>query len=154
MNADTTDILIVEDNPNDALLTSRTLKQSKLANNIVQVGDGQQALDYLFAEGEFRGRDPLNLPKVILLDIKLPKLDGLQVLARIRSDERTRLVPVVMLTSSKEEKDLVESYKLGVNSYIVKPVEFENFSKSIQQVGLYWLLLNTPPVAAHNHERH
>jgi CheY-like chemotaxis protein len=146
MHNDVTDILIIEDNPNDALLTIRSLKQSNLANNIVHVTDGQAALDYLHAEGAFRERNPLKLPKVVLLDLKIPKLDGLQVLARIRGDERTKLLPVVILTSSQEESDLIESYKLGANSYIVKPVEFENFSKSIREVGLYWLLLNKPPL--------
>jgi two-component system, response regulator len=146
MNTESTDILIVEDNPNDALLTIRSLKQSNLANNIVHVTDGQTALDYLHAEGVYRERNALKLPKVVLLDLKIPKLDGLQVLSRIRGDERTRLLPVVILTSSQEESDLIESYKLGANSYIVKPVEFENFSKSIREVGLYWLLLNKPPL--------
>ena len=146
MNCKSTDILIVEDNPNDALLTIRSLKEHNLANNIVHVRDGQQALDYLFAEGGYSDRDPLNLPKAILLDLKLPKLDGLQVLARIRGDERMKCVPVVILTSSQEEGDLVKSYKLGANSYIVKPVEFESFSAAIKQLGLYWLLLNKLPV--------
>ena len=146
MNCKATPILIVEDNPNDALLCIRSLKQNNLANNIVHLTDGQEAIDYLFAEGAYSGRNPMDLPKVLLLDLKLPKLDGLQVLARIRSDERTKLLPVVILTSSQEERDLIESYKLGANSYIVKPVEFENFSKSIREVGLYWLLLNKPPI--------
>jgi len=146
MNCKSTDILIVEDNPNDALLTIRSLKEHNLANNIVHVRDGQEALDYLFAEGGYSDRDPLNLPKAILLDLKLPKLDGLQVLARIRGDERMKCVPVVILTSSQEEGDLVKSYKLGANSYIVKPVEFESFSAAIKQLGLYWLLLNKLPV--------
>ena len=146
MNCKSTDILIVEDNPNDALLTIRSLKEHNLANNIVHVRDGQQALDYLFAEGGYSDRDPLNRPKAILLDLKLPKLDGLQVLARIRGDERMKCVPVVILTSSQEEGDLVKSYKLGANSYIVKPVEFESFSAAIKQLGLYWLLLNKLPV--------
>ena len=146
MKCKSTDILIVEDNPNDALLTIRSLKEHNLANNIVHVRDGQEALDYLFAEGGYSDRDPLNLPKAILLDLKLPKLDGLQVLARIRGDERMKCVPVVILTSSQEEGDLVKSYKLGANSYIVKPVEFESFSAAIKQLGLYWLLLNKLPV--------
>ncbi|MCE9588398.1 MAG: response regulator [Verrucomicrobia bacterium] len=146
MNCKSTDILIVEDNPNDALLTIRSLKEHNLANNIVHVRDGQEALDYLFAEGGYSDRDPLNLPKAILLDLKLPKLDGLQVLARIRGDERMKCVPVVILTSSQEEGDLVKSYKLGANSYIVKPVEFESFSAAIKQLGFYWLLLNKLPV--------
>ena len=145
MSCKSTDILIVEDNPNDALLTIRSLKEHNLANNIVHVSDGQEALDYLFAEGTYSDRDPLNLPKAILLDLKLPKLDGLQVLARIRGDARMKCVPVVILTSSQEEADLSKSYKLGANSYIVKPVEFENFSAAIKQLGLYWLLLNKLP---------
>lgn len=146
MNCKSTDILIVEDNANDALLTIRSLKEHNLANNIVHISDGQEALDYLFAEGGYSYRDPLNLPKAILLDLKLPKLDGFQVLARIRDDERMKCVPVVILTSSQEEGDLVKSYKLGANSYIVKPVEFESFSATIKQLGLYWLLLNKLPV--------
>ncbi len=146
MNGKSTDILIVEDNANDALLTIRSLKEHNLANNIVHVRDGQEALDYLFAKGAYSDRDPLNLPKAILLDLKLPKLDGLQVLARIRDDERMKCVPVVIFTSSQEEGDLVKSYKLGANSYIVKPVEFESFTAAIKQMGLYWLLLNKLPV--------
>ena len=146
MNGKSTDILIVEDNANDALLTIRSLKEHNLANNIVHVRDGQEALDYLFAKGAYSDRDPLNLPKAILLDLKLPKLDGLQVLARIRDDERMKCVPVVIFTSSQEEGDLEKSYKLGANSYIVKPVEFESFTAAIKQMGLYWLLLNKLPV--------
>jgi two-component system response regulator len=145
MSCQSTDILIVEDNPNDALLTIRSLKEHNLANNIVHVSDGQEALDYLFAEGTYSDRNPRNLPKAILLDLKLPKLDGLQVLARIRGDARLKCVPVVILTSSQEEGDLSKCYKLGANSYIVKPVEFENFSAAIKQLGLYWLLLNKLP---------
>lgn len=146
MNPETADILIVEDNPNDAHLAIRSLKQNRLTNTIVHLSDGPAALDYLFAEGEYSGRDPLDLPKVVLLDLKLPKLDGLQVLARIRMNPRTKVLPVVILTSSQEERDLIESYKLGANSYIVKPVEFDNFTKAVQEVGLYWLLLNKPPL--------
>ena len=144
MNSDTTEILIVEDNPNDAQLTMRSLKKNNLANKIMHVSDGQAAVDYLFGEGEYQGRNVLDQPKVVLLDLKLPKLNGLQVLARIRGDARTKMLPVVILTSSQQESDLIESYKLGANSYIVKPVEFENFAKSVQEVGLYWLLLNKP----------
>jgi len=146
MNLDSAEILIVEDNPNDAQLTMRSLKKNNLANHIMHVSDGQAAVDYIFGEGEYQGRNVLDQPKVILLDLKLPKLNGLQVLARIRSDARTKILPVVILTSSQQESDLIESYKLGANSYIVKPVEFENFAKSVQEVGLYWLLLNKPPI--------
>jgi CheY-like chemotaxis protein len=144
MNNEHSDILIIEDNPNDVLLTIRSLKKHNLANNIVHVSDGQAALDYLFGEGAHQGRNVMEQPRVVLLDLKLPKLDGLQVLARIRADQRTKLLPVVILTSSQEESDLVQSYNLGANSYIVKPVEFENFAKSIYEIGLYWLLLNKP----------
>jgi len=146
MNLDSAEILIIEDNPNDAQLTMRSLKKNNLANHIMNVSDGQAAVDYIFGEGEYQGRNVLDQPKVILLDLKLPKLNGLQVLARIRSDARTKILPVVILTSSQQESDLIESYKLGANSYIVKPVEFENFAKSVQEVGLYWLLLNKPPI--------
>jgi two-component system, response regulator len=148
MNNESADILIVEDNQNDALLTIRSLKQHNLASSLVHVTDGQAAVDYLFAKGAYSERNPLNLPKVVLLDLKLPKLNGLEVLSLIRGDPRTQILPVVILTSSQEESDLIESYKLGANSYIVKPVEFENFSKAIVDVGLYWLLLNKPPVRA------
>jgi CheY-like chemotaxis protein len=147
MNSDNTEILIVEDNPNDAQLTIRSLKKNNLANHIMHVSDGQAAVDYLFGEGEYQGRNVLDQPKVVLLDLKLPKLNGLQVLARIRGDARTKMLPVVILTSSQQESDLIESYKLGANSYIVKPVKFENFAKSVQEVGLYWLLLNKPPIS-------
>lgn len=146
MNSDNTEILIVEDNPNDAQLTMRSLKKNNLANHIMHVSDGQIAVDYLLGEGEYQGRNVLDQPKVVLLDLKLPKLNGLQVLARIRGDARTKMLPVVILTSSQQESDLIESYKLGANSYIVKPVEFENFAKSVQEVGLYWLLLNKPAI--------
>jgi CheY-like chemotaxis protein len=144
MNNEPSDILIVEDNQNDVLLTIRSLKKHKLANSIIHVSDGQAAIDYLFGEGSHQGRNVMEQPRVVLLDLKLPKLDGLQVLARIRADQRTKLLPVVILTSSQEESDLVQSYNLGANSYIVKPVEFENFAKSIYEIGLYWLLLNKP----------
>jgi CheY-like chemotaxis protein len=144
MKTETADILIAEDNPNDAMLTIRSLKQHNLANRLVHVSDGQAAIDYLLANGAYSERDPLDLPKVVLLDLKLPKLNGLEVLSLIRGDPRTKFLPVVILTSSQEESDLIESYKLGANSYIVKPVDFENFSKAIYEVGLYWLLLNKP----------
>jgi CheY-like chemotaxis protein len=146
MKTEAGDVLLVEDNPNDALLTIRSLKEQNLANEIVHLSDGQAALDYLFAEGTYSSRNIQKVPKVVLLDLKLPKVGGLQVLKRLRDDARTKLLPIVILTSSQEESDLVESYKLGANSYIVKPVEFENFSKSIREIGLYWLVLNKPPI--------
>ena len=146
MKNETGDVLLVEDNPNDALLTIRSLKEQNLANEIVHLSDGQAALDYLFAEGTYSSQNIQKVPKVVLLDLKLPKVGGLQVLKRLRDDARTKLLPIVILTSSQEESDLVESYKLGANSYIVKPVEFENFSKAIREVGLYWLVLNKPPI--------
>lgn len=141
----TLEILLVEDNPNDAALAIRALRKRNLANRLTHVIDGQAALDFLFAEGAYASRDPNEQPKVVLLDLKLPKVDGLEVLKRLREDERTRLIPVVILTSSHEERDLIESYKLGANSYIVKPVEFENFSEAVSSIGLYWLLLNEQP---------
>ena len=140
------EILLVEDNPHDAELAIRALTKRNLANNLVHVADGQTALDFLFGTGTYEGRDDNNQPKVVLLDLKLPKVDGIGVLRQIRADDRTKLLPVVVLTSSREERDIVESYKLGANSYIVKPVEFENFSEAISNLGLYWLVLNEAPV--------
>ncbi len=137
-------ILLVEDNPDDELLTIRALKNANVTNEIVVARDGAEALDYIFGTGACAERGPLT-PAIILLDIKLPKLDGLEVLERIRGDERTRLLPVVMLTSSDEERDVVRSYELGVNSYVRKPVEFGAFSEAVKRLGLYWLLLNEPP---------
>jgi CheY-like chemotaxis protein len=139
------EILLVEDNPNDVELTLRALKKNNLTNSVHVVKDGAEALDYIFATGAYASRDINHHPKVILLDLKLPKVDGIEVLRRIKSDERTRVIPVVVLTSSKEERDLVESYKLGANSYIAKPVDFESFVKAVAELGLYWLLLNQPP---------
>ncbi len=139
------EILLVEDNPRDAELTQRALRKHNLGNNIVHVKDGQEALDWLFGTGSYAGRDTNHRPKIILLDLKLPKVDGLEVLRAIRGDERTKLIPVVVLTSSKEEQDVVASYALGVNSYIVKPVDFENFSSAVVAAGHYWLLLNEEP---------
>jgi two-component system response regulator len=141
-------ILFVEDNPDDEALTLRALKQGKIANDVVIVRDGAEALDYLFATGPHSGRDSTAMPAVILLDLKLPKIDGLEVLRRVRNDPRTRLLPVVILTSSKEEKDRVNSYALGANSYIRKPVNFNQFAEAVRQLGLYWLLLNEPPPPA------
>ena len=140
-------ILLVEDNENDVILTLRAFKRSKVANEIIVARDGEEALDYLFATGAHAGRDPAAFPQVVLLDIKLPKIDGLEVLARIRADERTRLLPVVMLTSSRQESDLERSYKLGANSYIRKPVDFNQFIEAVQQLGLYWLVINEAPPA-------
>jgi two-component system, response regulator len=138
-------ILLVEDNPDDEALTLRALNKSKIANKIVVVRDGVEALDYLFCTGAYADRDPLELPQVILLDLKLPKVDGLEVLRRIRSDARTKMLPVVILTSSKEEQDIVNAYSSGANSYVRKPVDFNQFVEAIGQLGLYWLVLNEPP---------
>ena len=140
-------VLLVEDNPDDEALTLRALRKHNLANEIVVARDGQEALDYLFAEGEYSGRDTSHLPQVILLDLKLPKVDGLQVLERLRAAENTRHVPVVVLTSSNEEQDMVRSYDLGANSYVRKPVDFEQFLEAARQLGLYWLVLNEVPYA-------
>ncbi|MEP2026031.1 MAG: response regulator [Reichenbachiella sp.] len=139
------DIVLVEDNPNDAEITIRSLKKHHLANKLVWLKDGVEALDFLFARGEYTDRDANNLPRVIFLDLKLPKIDGMEVLAEIRNNDITKKIPVVVLTSSKEEQDVVGTYDLGVNSYIVKPVEFENFAKAIADVGFYWLVTNTSP---------
>lgn len=137
-------ILLVEDNEDDEELTTRALRGAKIANEIVVRRDGRAALDYLFAEGGDAGRDPERMPAVILLDLKLPKLSGLEVLQRIRADERTRLIPAVVLTSSSEEEDMLRSYELGANSYVRKPVEFKAFADAVSQLGMYWMLLNQP----------
>jgi two-component system, response regulator len=142
------EILLVEDNPQDLELTQRALRRANLTNCIHIARDGAEALEFLFCEGAHAARKIEDGPKVILLDLKLPKLDGLQVLKRIKSDPRTKSIPVVVLTSSKEQNDVVESYRLGVNSYIVKPVNFERFAAAVQEVGMYWVLLNHPPVVA------
>lgn len=139
------EVLLVEDNSRDAELTIRTLTKRKLANDIVRLTDGQDALDWLWGNGAYAGRDLTLRPKVVLLDLKLPKLSGLEVLRALRADARTRLLPVVMMTSSREERDLIESYRLGVNGYIVKPVDFENFSNAVAVAGNYWLLVNQEP---------
>ena len=139
------EILLVEDNPQDLELTLRALRKGNLTNHIQVARDGAEAIDFIFCEGEYAGRKIDNGPKVILLDLKLPKIDGLELLKRVKSDERTRRIPVVVLTSSKEHSDVVESYRLGVNSYIVKPVNFDSFVVAVRDLGLYWLLLNQPP---------
>lgn len=141
------DIVLVEDNPNDAEITIRSLKKHHLANKLLWLKDGVEALDYLLGRGEYEGRDIQDLPKVIFLDLKLPKIDGMEVLEEIRKNQHTKKIPVVVLTSSKEEQDVVKSYNLGVNSYIVKPVEFENFAKAIAEVGFYWLVTNITPAS-------
>jgi two-component system response regulator len=139
------EILIVEDTAEDLELALRALRRANLANNIHAARDGAEALEFIFCEGPYSHRKLENGPRVILLDLKLPKVDGLAVLQRVKGDPRTRAIPVVVLTSSKEQKDVVESYNLGVNSYIVKPVNFEGFAKAVQDLGMYWLLLNQPP---------
>ena len=139
-------ILLVEDNPDDEELTKRAIRKNNILNELIVTRDGAEALDFLFGTGNYAGRDTTVMPTVVLLDLKLPKIDGLEVLRRMRSDERTSLVPVVILTSSKEEQDIASGYKLGCNSYIRKPVDFVQFSEAVQNLGLYWLLLNEPPV--------
>ncbi len=138
-------ILLVEDNPDDEALTIRALKKNNIGNKVVVAHDGAEALDFLFCTGAYAERDPKNMPQVILLDLKLPKVDGLEVLRRIRADPRTSLLPVVILTSSKEERDMVEGYKNGANSYVRKPVDFNQFVEAARQLGLYWLVLNEVP---------
>lgn len=139
------DILLVEDNPHDAELCIRALKKSNLANNLFIVEDGAEALDFIFCRNKYSERNVLNPTKVVLLDLKLPKVDGLEVLKTIRGDEKTRLIPVVMVTSSRQDSDIKEAYKLGVNSYVVKPVDFDQFVEAMGKLGLYWLLINEPP---------
>ena len=138
-------ILLVEDNPDDEALTLRALQKNKIKNKVVVTRDGVEALDFLFCTGIYAERDPREMPQIVLLDLKLPKVDGLEVLRRIRADERTRLLPIVILTSSNEEKDLIEGYKNGANSYVRKPVDFDQFVEAVQQLGLYWLVLNELP---------
>jgi len=145
MYPDLVEILLVEDNANDAELALYALKKHHIANHVEIVRDGAEALDYVFCTGTYALRRIEDVPKVVLLDLKLPKVDGLEVLQRIKSDPHTRLIPVVVLTSSQEERDIVESYQLGVNSYIVKPVDFEQFVEAVRQLGLYWVLLNQAP---------
>lgn len=139
------DVLLVEDNPDDAGLVLRELKKNHLGNKVIHLSDGAEALDFIFTRGKYAERKIEDKPKVILLDLKMPKVDGLQVLRAIRADDRTKLIPVVVMTSSKEEKDIIQSYSLGVNAYVVKPVNFEHFSKAVAELGMFWVLVNQPP---------
>jgi CheY-like chemotaxis protein len=148
MNSDAVEILLVEDNPSDLEVALRALKEHNLCNKVQIARDGEEALDFIFCQGPYADRRLDELPRVILLDLKLPLIDGMEVLRQIRGDARTRNVPVVVLTSSTEERDVVESYALGVNSYIAKPVDFDQFSNAMQTIGMYWLMLNRPPAKA------
>lgn len=139
------EILIVEDNPTDAELCLRSLKKRRLANNVIWLRDGAEALDYLFGRGAFATRPPQCVPRVVLLDLRLPKVNGKEVLRQIKADDRLKSVPVVVLTSSREDRDIAECYKLGANSFVVKPVEFDNFAETVERLGYYWSLINTPP---------
>ena len=147
MTDEAVEILLVEDNPSDAELTLHAFRLSNLTNRVQVVHDGEEALDFLFCRGPFETRRMDQAPRVVLLDLKLPKVDGLEVLRQVKSDPRTQAIPVVVLTSSRQDRDIVETYKLGVNSYIVKPVDFEQFVDSMRSIGLYWLLINQPPVS-------
>jgi two-component system, response regulator len=140
------EILLIEDNLNDAELTIRSLRKNNIANNLIHLHDGEEALDFLFGRGNYAGRNTTNKPKVILLDLKMPKVDGLEVLKQIKGSDETKMIPVVVLTSSKESPDVEQAYLLGANSYMVKPVEFENFRAAVVEIGMYWLLYNHPPV--------
>lgn len=144
-NLNEVEVLLVEDNPSDAELTVRTLKKKHLANRLHHVKDGAEAIDFLFAQGTYSNRKVQNSPKVVLLDLKLPKVDGIEVLRKIKSDDRTKKIPVVVMTSSREDRDLATCYDLGVNGYVVKPVEFEDFARAVSELGFYWLLLNETP---------
>lgn len=139
-------ILLVEDNPNDEELTRLAFERNNITNPMIIARDGAEALDYMFGTGQYNGRDTLDLPQVVILDLKLPKVDGLEVLRRIRTDERTKRTPIVILTSSKEDRDIIEAYDLGTNAYVRKPVDFVQFTEAVRQLGLFWLLLNVPPV--------
>ena len=145
MLENTVEILLVEDNPDDVELTLHAFQKHNLVNYVHVVRDGAEALDFLFCTGAYKNRRIENSPSLVLLDLKLPKVDGLEVLRRMKADPRNRMIPVVMLTSSREDRDITESYRLGVNSYIVKPVNFEQFTEAVRQLGLYWLLMNEPP---------
>lgn len=145
VDLDEFEILLAEDNPTDAELTIRALKRNNLANKLVWVKDGEEALDFIHAKGQFADRNPEELPRLILLDLRMPKVDGFEVLKNIKTNEKTCRIPVVVLTSSKEDQDVVESYKLGVNSYVGKPVEFDDFIDAVSTLGLYWMLINKPP---------
>lgn len=142
---DAIEILLVEDNPNDVELTLRALRKNNFVNNIHVVPDGEEALEYFFATGRYKDRDIHATPKLVILDLKLPKVDGLEILRRVKSDDRTKTIPIVVLTSSREESDVVAGYMLGANSFIVKPVDFEKFITTVKELGMYWLLLNEPP---------
>jgi len=145
-NREEVEILLVEDDPGDAELALRALQKHRLANRVVHVADGEHALDFVFCRNAYADREMKSGPRVVILDLKLPKVDGLEVLRTMKADPETRVIPVVVLTSSREERDIVESYRLGVNSYIVKPVDFDKFVEAVKELGLYWLLLNQPPV--------
>lgn len=143
---DYVEILLVEDNPNDVELTLRALRMNNFANKVLVVIDGAQALDFIFHTGAYAGRGMDNNPKIILLDLNLPKVNGIEVIRKIKSDEKAKVIPIVVMTSSEEEKDMIESYRFGVNSYIVKPLDFDKFVKTVTEIGLYWLLVNKPPI--------
>lgn len=145
MNPQKVDIILVEDNPHEAMLAIRSLKKHHLANNLIHLDDGEQAMNFIFSEGEYSANIEPPSPKLILLDINLPKISGLDILRRVKTDKRTQKIPIVLLTASREESDIMESYKLGANSYIVKPVDFNSFSQAIHEMGMYWLVLNEPP---------
>jgi two-component system response regulator len=142
MSTQEVEILLIEDSPDDAALAIRALKKQNLANKLVHLKNGAEAIDFLFGEGEFKDRNLENVPKVILLDLKMPKVNGMEVLAKVKSDARTKCIPIVVLTSSAEDPDIKKCYELGANSYIVKPVDFDNFSKAVTELGFYWMLLN------------
>ena len=148
MSSDEVEILLVEDNPSDAELTMRALKKKNMINKLVWVKDGAEALDFIFAKGDYSDRNMEDVPKLILLDLRMPKVDGLEVLHKIKENDLTKKIPVVILTSSSEDRDIVESYKLGVNSYVSKPVEFDEFIDAVSTLGFYWILINKPPSEA------